>query len=129
MMNYPNYFNYQNYQQPQYQQQLNAYQQAPQQPQDERIFVQGEIAAQAYLVAPNSFVRLWDSTDSVFYEKRADAAGRPYMESFEYKRRNAQNVAQASQNTGQAIDYMDRIKALEARIEALEGGKKNDAEQ
>lgn len=37
-----------------------------QQSNDERIWVQGKNAAEAYLVAANGFVRLWDSNGQVF---------------------------------------------------------------
>lgn len=105
------------FQLPQYQQQPVM----PQQPQqtaqaapltqDERIWVQGEGAAMAYLVAPGGFARLWDSTQPVFYEKRCDASGRPLqMETYDYTRRIG-NPAPASD---------DRLKALEDRIAALE---------
>ena len=80
---------------------------------DERIWVQGEGAAQAYLVAPNSFVRLWDSTKPVYYEKRADQTGRPYMETYEYKRLGNQEPE-------------DRIRMLEERIARLERGGFNE---
>lgn len=90
--------------------------------QDERIWVQNETSAEAYLVAPNSFVRLWDSQRPVFYEKRADASGRPFpMETFEYKRKQAQTPL-IDENTTSAIE--EQIEALTKRIEALENSKK-----
>lgn len=134
--NYPNYYGYpaQQYGQPlnpQVTQPLNQYSQPltgiNQINQDERIWVQGEGSAQAYLVAPNSFVRLWDSSQAVFYEKRADASGRPYMETFEYKRKGSAIPSEAVLPSDGGIDYGAKIKALEARLDALEGGKK-DAE-
>lgn len=55
-------------------------------PQDERIWVQNETSAEAYLLAPNGFVRLWDSSQPRFYEKSADCTGRPMpLKTFEYK--------------------------------------------
>lgn len=88
---------------------------APQTAQDERIWVQGEGAAMAYLVAPGGFARLWDSTAPVFYEKRCDSTGRPLqMEVYDYSRRNC-NPAPASD---------DRLKALEERIALLEAARK-----
>lgn len=55
-------------------------------PQDERIWVQNETSAEAYLLAPNGFVRLWDSSQPRFYEKSADCTGRPMpLKVFEYK--------------------------------------------
>lgn len=106
-MNYG--YNYQNYNQ-NYNQ---TYNQNMYQNPDERIWVQGEGAAQAYLVAPNSFVRLWDSTRPVYYEKRADQTGRPYMEMYEYKKCGVQEPE-------------DRLKSLEERIARLERGGRYD---
>lgn len=85
--------------------------------QDDRIFVQGKLAAQAYLVAPNNFVRLWDSLENVFYEKRADASGRPFMKDFEYHERipKQENITEEKK-----IDYEEKIKALIQRAESLE---------
>lgn len=63
------------------------------QPIDDRIWVQGEGAATSYLVAANGFVRLWDSTAPVFYEKQADAQGKPLpMVIYDYKRRGEEPV-------------------------------------
>lgn len=87
---------------------------------DERIWVQGEDAAKAYLVAPNSFVRLWDSNCNVFYEKSADQSGRPYMQTFEYSPRNAVPQNTAVSDAGGTIDYGKEIEALKRRIQALE---------
>lgn len=117
------YYGYNNFYNP-YQQavpdQLQQLRNQVQQPQmmqsagtvDDRIFVQGELAAQAYLVAPSSFVRLWDSTQNVFYEKRADQTGRPYMETFEYKKLT---------NAEPKRDYDSRFDEVEKRLRALEG--------
>lgn len=89
---------------------------------DERIWVQNETAAEAYLVAPNSFVRLWNASEPVFYEKRADASGRPYpMETFGYKRRQA---PQPLMEQSMPNDIDERFEALTKRIEALEAPKK-----
>lgn len=94
--------------------------------QDERLWVQGEGAAQAYLVAPNSFVRLWDSQKNVFYEKRADQNGRPYMETFEYSKRGSSQPAQSASMPSVDNSYVERIEALESRIAALEKEAKHD---
>lgn len=131
-MAYPFYQNYNaGYQQPMYQPVQDQLQQLRNQPQqqmipqqmqgpvDDRIFVQGELAAQAYLVAPNSFVRLWDSQANTFYEKRADASGRPYMEVFDYQKRDNSTSERFSEKR-QTVDYESEIKALKKRIEALE---------
>lgn len=95
---------------PQYQQQALT--------QDERIWVQNETAADAYLVAPGGFVRLWSATEPIFYEKRSDATGRPLpMDVFEYsKRTNTPAPEQIKEDS----DIRKEIAALQARIEALE---------
>lgn len=97
---------------------LNYQQSTAQIPQDERIWVQNEISAEAYLVAPNGFVRLWDSSKPIFYEKRADATGRPYpIEAFEYTK-IASNRGIDNADEQSAIN--EKIEALSRRIEALE---------
>ena len=114
MQGYPAFYGQQMAQTQQMQQAPQAMQ-AAQQPQDERIWVQGEGAAMAYLVAPGGFARLWDSTQPVFYEKRSDPSGRPLpMDVYDYSRRGG--------NPSPASD--DRLKALEERIAALEASLK-----
>lgn len=103
-----------------------GYQQSAQQTTDDRIWVQNEYSAEAYLVAPNSFVRLWDANKPIFYEKRADASGRPMpIESYEYKRYEApkQGVAQSIDNALQG-----ELKAIKERLTALERGVSNVSE-
>lgn len=112
-MNNP-YYGYQNSYQPNYQ---PTYQQPI--TQDERIWVQGKLSADAYLVAPNGFVRLWDSLENVFYEKRADQTGRPYMETYEYKKKEYSNTPT------QTANYDDRLGTIEKRLQVLEGVLKN----
>lgn len=116
-MSYPFYQN-QNYQ-PMFQQPLYQPQMPQNQPvrnTDERIWVQGEAGANAYLVAPNSFVRLWDSQQPLFYEKRTDSSGRPITETFEYKKKSEQHPTVAVPDD----DISERIRTIEDRITNLE---------
>lgn len=115
-MNYQFYPN--NYPGNNFQQSNNYYQ--PNVQQDERIWVQGEAGANAYLVAPNSFVRLWDSQSQVFYEKRADASGRPFTEVYEYQRRSSQTPTVSVLDDEVNNSIKNDIKALTERVEALE---------
>lgn len=87
---------------------------------DERIWVQGQNAAEAYLVAPNGFVRLWDSSKPVFYEKRADPSGRPYMETFEYARKGTEMPKISPETDNKVNLYVTEIEALKTRLEAIE---------
>ena len=94
---------------------------------DERIWVQNEQSAEAYLVAPNSFVRLWDAQKPIFYEKRADASGRPLpLEVYEYTKRQRTMPTEALVNAEGLIDYKKDLEALTRRIEALEKGAKHE---
>lgn len=87
-------------------------------PTDERIWVQNQQAAEAYLVVPNSFVRLWDSQKPVFYEKRADATGRPLpLDVYSYQKIEP---VSASNSITQGNELEKQIKALNERILALE---------
>lgn len=102
---------------------LPTYNYSPQATTDERIWVQNQTSAEAYLVAPNSFVRLWDSSLPRYYEKRADATGRPYpIEVYEYSRVTPNESVSSGKGN---VDYTDEIKRLNERISALEKELKN----
>lgn len=62
------------------------YSQTQQNPNNGIIWVQGEAAAKAYSVPPNSQVILMDSEGECFYIKATDASGMPLpLRTFEYK--------------------------------------------
>ena len=89
----------------------------PTQNADERIFVPNATAADAYLVAAGGFVRLWDSSRNVFYEKSADMSGRQFpMRIFEYKEYQPQE-------TPATADYEARFRAIEEKLAMLEERK------
>ena len=93
--------------------------QGQQAPQDDRIWVASESAAEAFQMVPNGFVRLWDSNKPVFYEKRADMNGRPMpLVAYEYKIRDAAATPEAVNP-----DFEKRLSALEDKIKAMEGTK------
>ncbi len=111
----PNYFS------PQMQpiQQPQMPMQGQQAPQDDRLWVASESAAEAFQMVPNGFVRLWDSNKPVFYEKRADMNGRPMpLVAYEYKIRDAAAAPEAVNP-----DFEKRLSALEDKIKAMEGAK------
>lgn len=110
----PNYFSPQ--MQPMQQPQMPM--QGQQAPQDDRIWVASESAAEAFQMVPNGFVRLWDSNKPIFYEKRADINGRPMpLVAYEYKIRDA--AAPEAVNP----DFEKRLSALEDKMKAMEGTK------
>lgn len=93
--------------------------------QDERIWVPSAAAAEAYPIAANGFVRLWHSTQPIFYEKSADAAGRPFpMIAYEYKLMGTDTEQQST--PAEVPDYEPRFKSLEERLEALEKASSNN---
>lgn len=111
----PNYFSPQ--MQPMQQPQMPV--QGQQAPQDDRIWVASESAAEAFQMVPNGFVRLWDSNKPVFYEKRADMNGRPMpLVAYEYKIRDAAAAPEAVNP-----DFEKRLSALEDKMKAMEGTK------
>lgn len=94
--------------------------------QDERIWVSNEQAAESYLLAPSGFVRLWDSSKPVFYEKRADATGRPLpMDVYEYSRVMPQIATPNDDTIKLSFDDINaKIDAINERIDTLEKVKK-----
>ena len=98
-------------------------QQAPQQqPSPSIVWVQNEMEAANYLVAPNSAVTLWDSNAPVVYLKQADASGKPSMKIYDLVERT-QRPVQAAQ--APAVEYapLSRLEALEARLNELSAVK------
>ena len=129
MPGYTSYYGYQPYQpyQPPMADQLmqlrqNQYQpniqQVPQQQSPSIVWVQNEMEAANYLVAPNSAVTLWDSNSPVVYLKQADASGKPSMKIYDLVERT-QRPAQAPQ--APAVEYapLSRLEALESRLNEL----------
>ena len=128
MPNYP-YYAYQPYQpyQPPMADQLmqlrqNQYQpnmqQVPQQQSPSIVWVQNEMEAANYLVAPNSAVTLWDSNAPVVYLKQADASGKPSMKIYDLVERT-QRPAQTPQAPTVEYAPLSRLEALEARLNEL----------
>lgn len=88
---------------------------------DERIWVQSEAQAEMYLVAPSSFVRLWNINEPIFYEKSCDAMGRPMpMVTYRYEK--------ITNTTNETNALLDKLDALEVRINALENKEVSDGE-
>lgn len=134
MPNYPYYYQpYQPYQPPmadqltQLRQQQYQPVQQPQQPQSSMIWVQNEMEAANYLVAPNSAVTLWDSNSPVVYLKQADASGKPSMKIYDLVERSHRPV-QTPQAPAMEYAPLARLEALEARMDALDEKEKEDAE-
>lgn len=107
------------------QQQYQTPQAAP--PQNPMIWVQGEAAARAYLVANGNTVPLWDSENPVVYIKTVDASGMPSMRILDYTERAAAAKTAPAATQAQDAEYVKRADydALAARVEALEAEKRS----
>lgn len=98
------------------------------------IWVQGEMGAKSYLVAPNTTVLLMDSENQRFYLKSSDASGMPLpLRVFEYteKAQNTPKMA-SEEKTMDLSSYATKaeIEPILAEIEALKkkiGVKKNES--
>ena len=92
----------------------------PPQPQPQNnsglIWVQGEEAAKAYLVAPNNTVALWDSEKQRIYLKSADVSGMPSMRILEWTEHTPHPT-----NTANTVDLTNYITKDEfnARIDEI----------
>lgn len=93
-------------------------QQVPQQQSPSIVWVQNEMEAANYLVAPNSAVTLWDSNAPVVYLKQADASGKPSMKIYDLVERT-QRPAQTPQAPTVEYAPLSRLEALEARLNEL----------
>lgn len=118
-MAYP-HWQQQPYQFPQYQPQAPQLQQtAPTQP-SALLWVSGLAEAQAYPVAPNNAVALWDSSAPAIYLKQADASGRPTIKAYDLTEREAAPTASpppANVNTSYATK--DDLEALNGALDSL----------
>lgn len=82
------------------------------------VWVQNEMEAANYLVAPNSAVTLWDSNSPVVYLKQADASGKPSMKIYDLVERT-QRPVQAQQTPSVEYAPLSRLEALEVRLNEL----------
>lgn len=134
----PSYYGYQPVYQPyqppmadQLAQLRQSYQPAAQQPQQSPIlWVQGEEAAKAYMVAPGATVMLMDSEGQSFYLKSTDPQGMPLpLRIFDYVERTAQKPLEQSQiSTGEFVTRRE-FEALAARVGELLAPVKEDKDE
>ena len=112
----------------------NSYQPQAQVPQASQqspiLWVQGEEAAKAYMVAPGATVLLMDSEGQSFYLKSTDPQGMPLpLRIFDYVERTAQKPLEQSQiSTGEFVTRRE-FEALAARVSELVAPVKAKEEQ
>lgn len=112
----------------------NSYQPQAQVPQASQqspiLWVQGEEAAKAYMVAPGATVLLMDSEGQSFYLKSTDPQGMPLpLRIFDYVERTAQKPLEQPQiSTGEFVTRRE-FEALAARVGELLAPVKEDKDE
>lgn len=112
----------------------NSYQPQAQVPQASQqspiLWVQGEEAAKAYMVAPGATVLLMDSEGQSFYLKSTDPQGMPLpLRIFDYVERTAQKSLEQPQiSTGEFVTRRE-FEALAARVGELLAPVKEDKDE
>lgn len=91
-------------------------------PQSGMIWVQGEAAAKAYLVAAGNTVPLWDSESQCIYLKSVDQSGMPSMRILDYKERATPAVSPAEYVTRKEYDDLAAKVAALAAKEVIDNG-------
>lgn len=130
---------YQSYYPPLYQPQMPQIQPA-QQPQVQQpqtsgiIWISGLMEAQAYPIAPNNAVALWEKSGKTIYLKQADATGKPSITIYDLVERveSAQDVSSEASKpvnyatkeelslvVGAVKSYDEMLSALKADMETL----------
>lgn len=96
---------------------MQGYPQAQQRVNDDRIWVQGEVGAKAYLVAPGATATLWDSERPIIYLKSVGANGMPTMQKLPYTVDN--QPATPAPSTTLDKSFEDRLERLEKAFETF----------
>ncbi len=86
----------------------------------EMIWVQGEVGAKAYMVAPGCTIILWDSEQPIFYIKSADLRGAPSMQIFDYSERQMNTMPQSGSVDTTKFVTRDEFNAVFNRLQSLE---------
>lgn len=89
------------------------------------IWVQGEVGAKSYAVAPNTTVQLWDSESQVIYLKSADASGMPSMKILDYTIRD--NVSNTQTQITSNYVTQSEFDAFKQEIQKMIGGNTNES--
>jgi transglutaminase/protease-like cytokinesis protein 3 len=123
------------FQQPVQQPQQQIQQNLPQQISNVWIYDESEIAN--YPIAPNNAVRFWIANKPVFFEKSADATGKPTLKVYDYTERaekpsdasstkNASSPQYATKDElGVVVNavqgYSDVLKRIQSDIDSMKG--------
>ncbi len=97
-------------------------------PQSGVQWVNGEMEARNWMVAPNAAIALWDSSAPTVYLKQADASGKPTLKIYDLVER-AETVAAAPQKAGVEFVTREEFDRLAALVGEIKGKKKRKVEE
>ena len=97
-------------------------------PQSGVQWVNGEMEARNWMVAPNAAIALWDSSAPTVYLKQADASGKPTLKIYDLVER-AETASVAPQKAGVEFVTREEFDRLAALVGEIKGKKKHRAEE
>lgn len=97
-------------------------------PQSGVQWVNGEMEARNWMVAPNAAIALWDSSAPTVYLKQADASGKPTLKIYDLVER-AETVPNAPQKSGVEFVTREEFDRLAALVGEIKGKKKRKVEE
>ena len=113
-------------------------QQIPQMPQMQQVtnpipqsgvqWVNGEMEARNWMVAPNAAIALWDSSAPTVYLKQADASGKPTLKIYDLVERT-ETAPSAPQKPGVDVVTREEFDRLAALVGEIKGKKKRRVEE
>lgn len=86
-------------------------------------WVNGEMEARNWMVAPNAAIALWDSSAPTVYLKQADASGKPTLKIYDLVERT-ETASAAPQKAGVEFVTREEFDRLAALVGELKGKKK-----
>lgn len=97
-------------------------------PQSGVQWVNGEMEARNWMVAPNAAIALWDSSAPTVYLKQADASGKPTLKIYDLVERT-EPASAAPQKAVVEFVTREEFDRLAAFVGELKGKKKRRAEE
>ena len=97
-------------------------------PQSGVQWVNGEMEARNWMVAPNAAIALWDSSAPTVYLKQADASGKPTLKIYDLVER-AETAPNAPQKSGVEFVTREEFDRLAALVGEIKGKKKRKVEE
>ena len=87
------------------------------------VWIYNESEISNYPIAPNNAVRFWIANKQVFYEKSADATGKPTLKVYEYAERTEQPADGSKNEGGKDTPYATKedVAALASVVKGFDG--------